>query len=197
MRARSNARSNDAGPAQMLGTLMLVGLVVGCGTGTETRAGGAAGGSAGQVSSGGTISAGGFTASGGTLQGGTATGGTSVEPRGGTATGGSPAGGGSSEACPNTVPAAMVALPEGYSIDSTEVTRGQYQTWLDTNPATQGQIAACTSNADFAPEPSCMSTTHVCQGSDCCDHPQVCVDWCDAYAYCQVVGKRLCGKIGG
>jgi formylglycine-generating enzyme required for sulfatase activity len=23
------------------------------------------------------------------------------------------------------------------------------------------------------------------------------VDWCDAYAYCKAVGKRLCGKIGG
>jgi len=23
------------------------------------------------------------------------------------------------------------------------------------------------------------------------------VDWCDAYAYCAAVGKRLCGKIGG
>jgi formylglycine-generating enzyme required for sulfatase activity len=23
------------------------------------------------------------------------------------------------------------------------------------------------------------------------------VDWCDAFAYCQGVGKRLCGKIGG
>jgi formylglycine-generating enzyme required for sulfatase activity len=23
------------------------------------------------------------------------------------------------------------------------------------------------------------------------------VDWCDAYAYCKGVGKRLCGKIGG
>lgn len=25
----------------------------------------------------------------------------------------------------------------------------------------------------------------------------VAVDWCDAYAYCKQVGKRLCGKIGG
>jgi formylglycine-generating enzyme required for sulfatase activity len=28
-------------------------------------------------------------------------------------------------------------------------------------------------------------------------HPVVSVDWCDAYAYCKSVGKRLCGKIGG
>ena len=28
-------------------------------------------------------------------------------------------------------------------------------------------------------------------------HPIVWVDWCDAYAYCKGVGKRLCGAIGG
>ena len=42
-----------------------------------------------------------------------------------------------------------------------------------------------------------MSEAYVCQGTGCANHPQVCVDWCDAYAYCQAVGKRMCGKIGG
>jgi len=26
--------------------------------------------------------------------------------------------------------------------------------------------------------------------------PQVCVDWCDAYAYCKSKGLHLCGKLG-
>jgi formylglycine-generating enzyme len=90
----------------------------------------------------------------------------------------------------------MVRLPEGYCIDSTEVTRTQYQTWLDTNPSTAGQISDCTWNTTFAPDASCLGNSYVCE-TDCDSHPQVCVDWCDTYAYCQAVGKRLCGKIGG
>jgi formylglycine-generating enzyme required for sulfatase activity len=91
----------------------------------------------------------------------------------------------------------MVALPEGYCIDSTEVTRSQYQTWLAAGPATSGQIADCAANTSFTPDATCMAGPEVCQGSGCGDHPQTCVDWCDAYAFCRGVGKRLCGRIGG
>jgi formylglycine-generating enzyme required for sulfatase activity len=90
----------------------------------------------------------------------------------------------------------MVWLPEGYCIDSTEVTRSQYQAWLDMGPYTASQIADCAANT-FSPDATCMAEPEVCQGSSCGDHPQTCVDWCDAYAFCRGVGKRLCGRIGG
>jgi formylglycine-generating enzyme required for sulfatase activity len=105
---------------------------------------------------------------------------------------------GSAGACSGAGGPMMVRLPEGYCIDSTEVTRGQYQAWVATNPPTSGQPARCTWKTNFVPEETeCMTSTYVYHGSGFEDHPQVCVDWCDAYAYCQGVGKRLCGKIGG
>ena len=86
-------------------------------------------------------------------------------------------------------PAKMVQLPAGFSIDSTEVTRAQYAAWLATKPS-GGQPAECSWNTSFTP--GCDWPP-----GDKGDHPVVCVDWCDAYAYCQGVGKRLCGAIGG
>jgi formylglycine-generating enzyme required for sulfatase activity len=91
----------------------------------------------------------------------------------------------------------MVRLPEGYCIDSTEVTRGQYQLWLDGGPSTTGQIWYCSWNTTFAPDATCLNRGNVCHGESCGNHPMVCVDWCDAFAYCWAVGKRLCGRIGG
>jgi formylglycine-generating enzyme required for sulfatase activity len=91
----------------------------------------------------------------------------------------------------------MVRLPQGYCIDSTEVTRGQYQAWFATNPPTSGQTARCTWKTNFVPDVDCMTSPNVYAGSGSENHPQVCVDWCDADAYCRAAGKRLCGKIGG
>ena len=87
-------------------------------------------------------------------------------------------------------PSKMVQLPAGFWIDSTEVTRAQYAAWLETNPSAAEQISECAWNTDYTP---------VCNWppAEEPNHPVVCVDWCDAYAYCQGVGRRLCGKIGG
>ncbi len=112
----------------------------------------------------------------------------------GIATAGTAAGG-----CPDRGGPTMVRVAEGYCVDTTEVTRAQYAAWLVTNPATVNSqdVATCGWNTTFGPDAGCQTSSSVCQGTGCETHPQVCVDWCDAYAYCQAMGKRLCGKIGG
>lgn len=94
--------------------------------------------------------------------------------------------------CPGEAGVAeMVPLPAGFCIDSTEVTRAQYGAWLARAPNLADQSSECAGNLDFAPAPGCQPA---CQ-ADCDDHPQVCIDWCDAVAYCAGVGKRLCGPL--
>lgn len=83
---------------------------------------------------------------------------------------------------------AMVRTPEGFCIDVTEVSRVQYAALLTAPPAASGQGAECVRNDDFTP--SCEWPP---KGNP--DHPVVCVDWCDAKAFCQAAGKRLCGSV--
>ena len=95
--------------------------------------------------------------------------------------------------CPGTAGPAMLGVPGGFCVDTTEVTRGQYKAWIDTNPSTAGQPSYCSWNTSFNPLAGLNWPPSPAQ----LDFPVVDVDWCDARAYCVAAGKRLCGAIGG
>ncbi len=93
--------------------------------------------------------------------------------------------------------ARKIPIDGGYFIDATEVTRGQYQDFLDSHPAIIPDYdTTCNWDDDYAPDAVCMAGEHVYEGDDADHHPVTCIDWCDARTYCVAAGKRLCGKIG-
>lgn len=94
----------------------------------------------------------------------------------------------------NTVTITGPSASSNYQIDATEVTNGQYDAWLATNPslpASTDTSCGWKSSGSYAE----MGSDYT--GTDADHHPVVEVDWCDAYYYCAAVGKRLCGAIGG
>jgi formylglycine-generating enzyme required for sulfatase activity len=93
---------------------------------------------------------------------------------------------------PNTEVGANDAGGFDYNIDVTEVTQGQYDDWLATAP-----LLPPSTDADCGYVTSYAAQGTGYTGNDADHHPVVYVDWCDATAYCQGVGKRLCGAISG
>lgn len=75
-----------------------------------------------------------------------------------------------------------------YWIDAGEVEVGAYRAFLSSS-ATPAMPAACEWKSDNVPE----GWDEQLEDS----LPVVGVDWCDAWAYCHVQGKRMCGAIGG
>jgi sulfatase modifying factor 1 len=193
------------------GGLTTGGLTTG-GLGGETGSGGAGGTNAGGSESGGTTGGlGGTAGSSGAEAGAPGDGGTAAlggaSAAGGLGDGGSVRGGSGGSHCAGCQPleqcfdglcvSLTVSVPPGFGIDATEVTRGQYAAWLATSPSTDGQATECAWNTAFDPDAICMDHESVCHGDDCDQHPQPCVDMCDAIGYCAAVGKRLCGAIDG
>jgi formylglycine-generating enzyme required for sulfatase activity len=75
-----------------------------------------------------------------------------------------------------------------YCIDKYEVTNGDYNKFLDAPAAERTNVAGCDWNDGF--ETAVIDPALA-------KRPRTMVDWCDAAAYCQWAGKRLCGKLGG
>lgn len=104
--------------------------------------------------------------------------------------------------CPDATPEAAigdagactgVVVPTGsgsYCVDATEVSNARYAAFL-ASANVCAQPSFCAWNTSFVPAAAWPAPVEKA------DHPVVHVDWCDAYAYCASVGKRLCGRIGG
>ena len=95
---------------------------------------------------------------------------------------------------------AMVPVHGGYCIDATEVTWTQYMQWaskamLNHIAFREGQPSECSWNETAFPDPGAGCEEPVSLEAD--KLPVVCVNYCDALAYCQAMGKDLCGHIEG
>lgn len=81
-----------------------------------------------------------------------------------------------------------------FLIDRTEVTQEAFLAFRDKALATGGDAgfpSSCLGKMGVGP------TSSNCIPASTPQQPVACVDWCDAFAYCASVGKRLCGRIGG
>jgi formylglycine-generating enzyme len=114
-------------------------------------------------------------------------------------------------ACPTGLPGAKlvrIPAPDGthYCMDQREVVRSEYAQFLAAKGNdTSGQPDECSWNDRYSPilyDPTdvdyglppghCSEFVWDLEGYP--NRPVVCVDFCDAFAYCAWAGKRLCGR---
>lgn len=103
---------------------------------------------------------------------------------------------GAASACPGGKGTEMISV-EGFCIDKTEVTQSEYAEYLATEPSAGAQPAECAWNERFEPQELETEALLPPFEPQQADLPVGSVDFCDARAYCEWAGKRLCGKRGG
>lgn len=111
--------------------------------------------------------------------------------------------------CPTTLagPTMILIKPTNagpFCIDSTEVTHAQYAAFLAAPVKPTSPAAACASNVEFDPLKQIDGAGQCPWGNPTNgawkiqpDWPVSCVDWCDAWSFCNWAGKKLCGALDG
>ena len=94
------------------------------------------------------------------------------------------------DAMPTTVEI-MTTTGVRFAIDATEVTVARFNAFKASQDA-GAVFPQCPGKVALGP-----NTSAGCHAATDPDQPVTCVDWCDAKAYCESLGKRLCGKLGG
>ena len=95
----------------------------------------------------------------------------------------------------------MIEIPHPaggtYCIDRSEVTNAMYAVFLDAAASVGNQGTVCAWNTTFVPQTSASCDPLPYDPINRTNTPVACIDWCDAKAFCEWAGKRLCGAVRG